>query len=167
MSAKKKLPLAVATAACMTPGAWASGAAADMDRSVLPIPEPKAPVSKQLDARNAQMPPRFEVQAPAGAPNVVIVLIDDLGFGVPGSFGGPVPMPTLDKLAQNGLRYNNFHTTALSSPGLHLRGRRGPGAPQHAVLRGRGQPRDLPRGLVRAHDPQGALGAKAKAVVGG
>ncbi|NWG76571.1 MAG: arylsulfatase, partial [Rubrivivax sp.] len=58
----------------------------------------------------------FQVKAPAGAPNVVIVLIDDLGFGVPGSFGGPVPMPALDRLAQNGLRYNNFHTTALCSP---------------------------------------------------
>jgi arylsulfatase len=46
----------------------------------------------------------------------VIVLIDDMGFGVPGSFGGPVPMTTLDKLAQDGLRYNNFHTTALCSP---------------------------------------------------
>jgi arylsulfatase A-like enzyme len=57
------------------------------------------------------------VKAPKGAPNVVIVLIDDMGFGVPGStFGGPVPMPTLDNLAQNGLRYNNFHTTALCSP---------------------------------------------------
>jgi arylsulfatase len=100
----------------MAPGAWASGTASDLDRTVLPIPEPKAPVSKELDVRNAQMPPPFEVKAPAGAPNVVIVLIDDLGFGVPGSFGGPVAMPTLDKLAQNGLRYNNFHTTALSSP---------------------------------------------------
>ena len=49
-------------------------------------------------------------------PNVVIVLIDDMGFGVPSSFGGPVAMPTLDKLAQGGLRYNNFHTTALCSP---------------------------------------------------
>ena len=46
----------------------------------------------------------------------MIVLIDDLGFGVPSSFGGPVAMPTLDKLAQGGLRYNNFHTTALCSP---------------------------------------------------
>jgi arylsulfatase len=71
---------------------------------------------KELDARNVKAPPRFEVKAPAGAPNVVIVLIDDMGFGVPGSFGGPVAMPTLDGLAQNGLRYNNFHTTALCSP---------------------------------------------------
>jgi arylsulfatase len=56
------------------------------------------------------------VDAPAGAPNVVIVLIDDMGFGVPGSFGGPVTMPTLDRLARQGLRFNNFHTTALCSP---------------------------------------------------
>jgi arylsulfatase len=56
------------------------------------------------------------VKAPDGAPNVVIVLIDDMGFGVPAAFGGPVPMPTLDALAREGLRYNNFHTTALCSP---------------------------------------------------
>jgi arylsulfatase len=94
----------------------AGAAQTPLDRTTLPIPEPKPPVSKELDARNVKMPPRFEVKAPAGAPNVVIVLIDDMGFGVPNSFGGPVPMATLDKLAQNGLRYNNFHTTALSSP---------------------------------------------------
>jgi arylsulfatase len=87
-----------------------------LDRTVLPVAEPKRPVYTELDARKAKMPPRFEVKAPAGAPNVVIVLIDDLGFGVPGSFGGPVAMPTLDKLAQGGLRYTNFHTTALCSP---------------------------------------------------
>ena len=62
------------------------------------------------------VPPRFEVKAPAGAPNVVIVLIDDMGFGATSTFGGPIPMPTLDRLAQSGLRYNNFHTTALCSP---------------------------------------------------
>ncbi len=86
------------------------------DRTILPIPEPKRPTYKELDARKVKAPPHFDVKAPGGAPNVVIVLIDDLGFGVPGAFGGPVPMPTLDRLAQNGLRYNNFHTTALCSP---------------------------------------------------
>jgi len=91
-------------------------AAGKPDRTVLPIAEPKRPVFKEIDARKVKAPPRFQVKAPAGAPNVVIVLIDDMGFGVPGSFGGPVPMPTLDKLAQSGLRYNNFHTTALCSP---------------------------------------------------
>jgi arylsulfatase A-like enzyme len=95
----------------------AAGQAPDkLDRTVLPIPEPKRPLYKELDARNVKAPPRFDVKAPAGAPNVVIVLIDDLGFGAPSTFGGPIATPTLDKLAQDGLRYNNFHTTALCSP---------------------------------------------------
>jgi arylsulfatase len=83
---------------------------------VLPIAEPKRPVSTEIDARKVKVPPPFQVKAPAGAPNVVIVLIDDLGFGATSTFGGPVQVPTLDGLAQNGLRYNNFHTTALCSP---------------------------------------------------
>ena len=90
--------------------------AAAPDRTVLPVQEPKRPLYKELDARNAKMPPNFEVKAPAGAPNVVIILIDDLGFGAPATFGGPIPTPTLDRFAQEGLRYNNFHTTALCSP---------------------------------------------------
>jgi arylsulfatase A-like enzyme len=56
------------------------------------------------------------VKAPEGAPNVVIVLLDDIGFGHAGTFGGPINMPTLDALARSGLRYNRFHTTALCSP---------------------------------------------------
>jgi arylsulfatase len=89
---------------------------AQLDRTVLPVQEPPRPTFTEVDVRNVAMPPRFEVTAPEGAPNVVIVLIDDLGFGVPTAFGGPVSMPTLDSLAQGGLRYNNFHTTALCSP---------------------------------------------------
>src|SRR5208283_4484955 len=50
---------------------------------------------------------------PPGAPNVVVVLLDDVGFGAPSTFGGPVPMPALDMVARSGLRYNQFHTTAL------------------------------------------------------
>jgi arylsulfatase len=94
----------------------ATPTAFEPDRSVLPIQEPKRPVYTELDIRNVKTPPHFEVKAPAGAPNVVIVLIDDLGFGATSTFGGPIATPTLDKLAQNGLRYNNFHTTALCSP---------------------------------------------------
>ena len=56
------------------------------------------------------------VQAPAGAPNIVLILIDDCGFGQYGTFGGGIPSPTMDKLAAEGLRYNHFHTTALCSP---------------------------------------------------
>ncbi len=86
------------------------------ERSVLPIPEPHPPHSTVFDARDATPPPRFEVKAPAGAPNVLIVLIDDMGFGQSSAFGGPIRMPTVDRLANEGLRYNEFHTTALCSP---------------------------------------------------
>ncbi|HEX3163350.1 MAG TPA: arylsulfatase [Pseudolabrys sp.] len=86
------------------------------DRTVLPIPEPQYPHSTVLDVRNATAPPRFEVKAPANAPNVLIILIDDMGFGQSSAFGGPIHMPTVDRLANEGLRYNEFHTTALCSP---------------------------------------------------
>ena len=76
------------------------------DRSVLPIPEPQYPHSTVFDARNASPPPRFEVKAPANAPNVLIVLIDDMGFGQSSAFGGPIHMPTVERLANEGLRYN-------------------------------------------------------------
>ncbi|MCK4989681.1 MAG: arylsulfatase, partial [Bacteroidales bacterium] len=56
------------------------------------------------------------MKAPEGAPNVVVVLIDDIGFGATTTFGGPISTPTFDKLADNGLRFNRFHTTALCSP---------------------------------------------------
>jgi len=86
------------------------------DRTVLPIPEPKVPAITTFDARDATPPPRFVVEAPKGAPNVLIVLIDDMGFGMSEAFGGPIHMPTATRLANNGLRYNQFHTTALCSP---------------------------------------------------
>ncbi len=89
---------------------------ATLDRTVLPIPEPKYPPVTELDARKATPPPRFEIKAPAGAPNVLIVLIDDMGFGMSSAFGGPINMPTVERLAGAGLRYNQFHTTALCSP---------------------------------------------------
>jgi Sulfatase len=95
-----------------SPAAQAVG----MDRTVLPIPEPTYPPITTLDARNATPPPRFEVKAPAGAPNVLIVLLDDMGFGQSSAFGGPVSMPTIDALAREGLRYNQFHTASLCSP---------------------------------------------------
>jgi len=87
-----------------------------IDRTVLPIPEPHYPPITELDARNATPPPRFEVKAPAGAPNVLVILLDDMGFGQPSTFGGPIHMPTLDLLSAQGLRYNQFHVTALCSP---------------------------------------------------
>src|SRR5512136_782534 len=93
-----------------------SAAQPALDRTTLPIPEPQYPPSTIFNARNATPPPRFEVKAPAGAPNVLIVLLDDFGFGQSSAFGGPINMPTVDRLANNGLRYNQFHTTAMSAP---------------------------------------------------
>ena len=91
-------------------------AAQTVDRTVLPIPEPQPASISELSARDAKAPAPFRVTAPQGAPNVVIVLLDDIGFGQSSAFGGPIRMQTLDRLAAGGLRFNNFHTTALCSP---------------------------------------------------
>jgi arylsulfatase A-like enzyme len=88
----------------------------DFDRTILPIREPKASVVTELDAKNVKAPPYFKVNAPKDAPNILIILLDDFGFGDPSTFGGPVPMATADKLANDGLRYNRFHTTAMCAP---------------------------------------------------
>lgn len=87
-----------------------------IDRTVLPIKEPIPPTSKELDVRNATLPPHFKVEAPEDAPNVILVLVDDLGFAGTSTFGGPVATPTFDKIASEGLYYTNFHTTAVCSP---------------------------------------------------
>lgn len=87
-----------------------------MDRTSLPIKEPTRQTYTELDARDAKAPARFDVKAPKDAPNVVVVLIDDIGFGASKAFGGPINMPTLDTLASTGLKYNRFHTTSLCSP---------------------------------------------------
>ncbi|MBS0197189.1 MAG: arylsulfatase [Planctomycetes bacterium] len=108
--------LCVSVAFCQEGAGSGAAGAAPIDRTVLPIQTPKRPVYTELDVRQVKMPPHFEVKAPAGAPNVVLILIDDMGFGAASTFGGPVETPTLDRLAQNGLRFNNFHTTALCSP---------------------------------------------------
>ncbi|MCA8985498.1 MAG: arylsulfatase [Planctomycetaceae bacterium] len=91
-------------------------AAQTLDRTVLPIAEPARQPSTVLDVRNATPPPRFEVKAPQDAPNVLLVLVDDLGFAGTSSFGGPVTTPTFDRVAKSGLKFNNFHTTAVCSP---------------------------------------------------
>jgi len=108
---------AYASAGAMLIGSLGVAAAQSApDRSTLPIPEPSYPHSTVMDVRNVKPPPRFEVKAPAGAPNVLVVLIDDMGFGQSSAFGGSINMPTAERLANNGLKYNQFHTTALSSP---------------------------------------------------
>ncbi|MCD4729043.1 MAG: arylsulfatase, partial [Bacteroidales bacterium] len=88
----------------------------NINREILPIVEPEPQTYTELDVRNTEPPAPFNVTAPKDAPNVVIILIDDLGLGATTTFGGPINTPTMDKLANNGLRYNNFNTTALCSP---------------------------------------------------
>ncbi|WP_277670663.1 arylsulfatase [Saccharomonospora viridis] len=89
-----------------------------LDRTRLPLPESFPPPATSLDVRDQD--PAYEpmrpIQAPKDAPNVVIVLIDDMGFGAPSAFGGPCRMPTADRLADAGLRYSRFHVTAICSP---------------------------------------------------
>jgi len=91
-------------------------AADQLDRTVLPILEPKVKPITELDVRKATPPPHFQVKAPEGAPNVLVVLVDDLGFAGTSTFGGPVGTPTFERIAREGLHYNNFHTTAVCSP---------------------------------------------------
>ena len=87
-----------------------------LDRTSLPIQPPQSEPITELDARNVTPPPPFKITPPEGAPNVVIVLIDDIGFGATEPFGGAIETPTFSQLAENGLRFNQFHTTALCSP---------------------------------------------------
>ena len=87
-----------------------------MDRTVLPIQPPNSDPITEMDARKATKPEPFNITPPEGAPNIVVVLIDDIGFGATSTFGGAIETPTFDRLADNGLRFNTFHTTALCSP---------------------------------------------------
>ena len=89
-----------------------------IDRSVLPSPDPERKAPTVLDAKDpaAKFPPIEPLRPPAGAPNVLIVLLDDVGFAASSAFGGPCSTPTAERLAAGGLKFNRFHTTALCSP---------------------------------------------------
>jgi arylsulfatase len=82
------------------------------------LPRPQQPFGGAIapDYRDAREDFPQPVRPPQGAPNVVVILLDDVGFGQAGTFGGPVPTPNIDKLAGQGLRYNQFHTTSICSP---------------------------------------------------
>lgn len=111
MSARVRLLLATTAAVAMSVSAQAQTA-----RNVLPIPA--APFTGTvaehvLDAKGTPQPP---VRAPHGAPNVFLMMSDDVGFAMSSAFGGPVPTPNFEKLAAQGQRYNRFHTTGICSP---------------------------------------------------
>lgn len=92
--------------------------AADLPREgyVLPFPPPpfEGTITETFEGSTQDYPQ--PVTPPEGSPNILVILIDDLGFGQPGTFGGPVPTPAMDQLAAEGLRYTRFHTTAICSP---------------------------------------------------
>lgn len=87
-------------------------------RDILPIPDITPPGLTTFDAKDpdTKYPPIVPLRPPEGAPNVLIVLLDDVGFGASSAFGGPINTPTAERLAANGLLYNRFHTTALCAP---------------------------------------------------
>ena len=78
--------------------AWAQVPSTIGEGKVLPIPEPVTKPITEIDARNAKAPPRFEVKPPKGAPNIVIVLLDDIGYAHSSAFGGPIPSKTAERL---------------------------------------------------------------------
>lgn len=104
--------------ALMAPGnlVYAQTARSDAGRLTLPIPLPARETIGDPDAaKTSPVYPRLPT-APAGAPNIIVILTDDAGFGAASTFGGPIPTPNLDRLAARGLLYNRFHTTAMCSP---------------------------------------------------
>ena len=88
------------------------------DRTVLPIPDPNfgGTIGRTIDASVADWTINMTPSPPEGAPNVLLVLIDDAGFGNPSTFGGPASTPTMTRVAEQGLSYNCFHVTAICSP---------------------------------------------------
>ena len=89
-----------------------------MDRTVLPIPDRPyvGPVYEDAKDPRAEYEPIRPVGPPQGAPNVLVILLDDVGFGAASVFGGPCRTPTAERLAGNGLSYSRFHTAALCAP---------------------------------------------------
>ncbi len=89
-----------------------------IQREILPVPDIRRDGPTAYDAKDpeADFPPIEPLRPPEGAPNVLIVLLDDVGFGASSAFGGPVNTPNAERLAEGGLKYNRFHTTALCAP---------------------------------------------------
>lgn len=91
--------------------------APELNRFRLPIKDERLIVDTPVDARQATRPaPEKPLRPPAGAPNVLIILIDDMGYGASSAFGGPLAMPHAERVAAEGTRFTRFHTTALCSP---------------------------------------------------
>ncbi|MBO2656070.1 arylsulfatase [Shewanella algae] len=114
---KAKIKPIVAITSLLFSSASCAAPAHTIDRTVLPIQQTaefSGKIGKTYDQSKSDYPQ--PIKAPEGAPNIVVILLDDLGFGQAGRFGGLIPTPNMDKLAARGVTYNNFHTTGISSP---------------------------------------------------
>ena len=109
-------PAAPVKTADAGPAPGSPEATTTIDGRYLPNPQPPFGGTINLDAKDSKpwWPPR--VVPPKGAPNLLLIMTDDVGFGAPGAFGGVIPTPALDRIAKAGLRYTNFHSCALCSP---------------------------------------------------
>ena len=87
---------------------------AEFDRTKIPIAQPAFKGKASLRIEDSRLDFPAEVKAPQGAPNILLIMPDDVGFGASTAFGGPVPTVALDRVAAAGLRYNAFHTTRLT-----------------------------------------------------
>ena len=110
----RKAEALVVAGSVLAAGTLFSGGASAQE--VLPAPPPPFKGQIGLSVKDSKSDFPLPVKAPKGAPNVVIILLDDVGYGASSTFGGPCDTPTLNKLAKNGLRYTQFHTTSISSP---------------------------------------------------
>src|SRR5215470_14449762 len=128
MFARRLAPCALATASLLctvgtnAPAQETSGrpgspsATTTIDGKYLPPPPPKFGGVINLEASKSKPYWPAQVVPPKGAPNVLLIMTDDQGYGVSGTFGGVIPTPAMDRIAQMGLRYTQFHSTALCSP---------------------------------------------------
>jgi arylsulfatase A-like enzyme len=110
------IPVAIATGQQVTGTLGSPSATTTVSPNQLPAPEPKfgGVIKETLEGSKVWWPPR--IVPPKGAPNILLIMTDDQGYGVPGTFGGVIPTPALDRIAKSGLRYIEFNSTALCSP---------------------------------------------------
>src|SRR5208282_3914115 len=94
----------------------APDATTTVDSRYLPLPPQKFQGEIGLNADGSKIAWPARIVPPKGAPNILLILTDDVGFGAPSTFGGLIPTPAMDRIAANGLRYTNFHSTSLCSP---------------------------------------------------
>ena len=128
------------------------GATISIDGKQLPPPPDRkfgGKIERSALESTPYWPPR--IVPPKGAPNILLIMTDDAGYGISSTFGGVIPTPAMDRIADNGLRYSHFHSTAVCSP------------TRAALLTGRSSPRTRPRASARRAGRRSATTSHAAA----